>query len=49
MFPKKLTLSMTLDNGQHKKKSIKAKSTSNNNTKRSKDDNLGAKESKNTR
>ena len=47
MNPKKLTLSMTLDNGQHKKKSIKTKSTNNNNTKRTKDDNLGTKESKN--
>ncbi len=36
-----------LDNGQHKKKSIKTKSISNNNTKRAKDDNLDAKESKN--
>ncbi len=36
-----------LDNGQHKKKSIKNKSISNNNTKRAKDNNLGAKESKN--
>ena len=38
-----------LDNGQHKKKSIKNKSISNNNTKRAKDNNLGAKESKNPR
>ena len=36
-----------LDKGQHEKKSIK--STNKDNTKRSKDDNLGAKESKNTR
>ncbi len=38
-----------LDKGQHEKKSIKIKSTNKDNTKRSKDDNLGAKESKNTR
>ncbi len=38
-----------LDKGQHGKKSIKIKSTNKDNTKRSKDDNLGAKESKNTR
>jgi transcription termination/antitermination protein NusG len=38
-----------LDKGRHEKKSIKIKSTNKDNTKRSKDDNLGAKESKNTR
>jgi len=38
-----------LDKSQHEKKSIKIKSTNKDNTKRSKDDNLGAKESKNTR
>jgi transcription termination/antitermination protein NusG len=36
-----------LDISQHKKKSIKAKSISNNNTKRAKDDNLVTEESKN--
>ncbi len=35
-----------LDEGQDEKKSIKTKSTNKNNTKRAKDDNLGAKESK---
>ena len=38
-----------LDKGQHEKKSIKSKSTNKDDTKRSKDYNLGAKESKNTR
>jgi transcription termination/antitermination protein NusG len=38
-----------LDKGQHEKKSIKIKSTNKDDTKRSKDYNLGAKESKNTR
>ena len=36
-----------LDKGKHEKKSIKTKSINNNNTKRAKDDNVGAKESNN--
>jgi transcriptional antiterminator NusG len=46
---KKINTFNDLDKGQHEKKSIKIKSTNKDNTKRSKDDNLGAKESKNTR
>ena len=46
---KKINTFNDLDKGQHEKKSIKIKSTNKEDTKRSKDYNLGAKESKNTR
>lgn len=46
---KKINTFNDLDKGQHEKKSIKIKSTNKDDTKRSKDYNLGAKESKNTR
>ncbi len=45
----KINTVIDLDKGQHEKKSIKTKSTNKDNTKRAKDDNLGAKESKNAR